>query len=167
MTLSPGPWFFFMDDLRRIKCVGTVLAQPKGGIVSISLSEDSIYCLTCGEDGTIGLWNPWRGLLLKRFQGVHSSPVTSACITQCRSKIISTAKRDSNGFLWDIPNGKVIRRIGRHDSGILSSSLFSSDNLLLTSGSDKVVAIWDLREKFHAQRKPVQVFHDALDDVLQ
>ncbi len=31
--------------------------------------QDGNYCITCGSDKTLKLWNPTRGLVLKTYSG--------------------------------------------------------------------------------------------------
>lgn len=38
---------------------------------------DGDYCLTCGSDKSIKLWNPYRGVLLKTYSG-HGYEVLDA-----------------------------------------------------------------------------------------
>lgn len=47
--------------------------------------EDGNYCMTCGQDRSICLWNPDRddmkdGFLIKRYKGPHSYVVNDICM---------------------------------------------------------------------------------------
>lgn len=37
--------------------------------VIIHIKVNGNYCLTCGSDKTVRLWNPHRGLLIKTYKG--------------------------------------------------------------------------------------------------
>lgn len=49
-----------------------------GGIISVPPSPvDGNYCLTCGSDKTLKLWNPHKGTALRTYQG-HGYEVLDA-----------------------------------------------------------------------------------------
>lgn len=62
-----------------------VLNIPNNGICFVCIysnftffSVDGAYCLTCGADRKIKLWNPYKKLLLKGYGG-HGNEVLDAC----------------------------------------------------------------------------------------
>lgn len=44
----------------------------------IYISVDGSYCLSCGSDKKIKLWNPYKSLHLKTYGG-HGDEVTDVC----------------------------------------------------------------------------------------
>ena len=51
-------------------------------------NADGHYCLSCGKDSTIKLWNPKNGILVAAFAG-HGRDVTDVDCTGDSEKIIS------------------------------------------------------------------------------
>ncbi len=43
----------------------------------IQFAENGNYCLTCGSDKTLRLWNPHKGLCIKTYMG-HGAEVLDA-----------------------------------------------------------------------------------------
>lgn len=48
--------------------------------ILVTRIEDGSYCMSCGQDRSICLWNPFRddmkdGFLIKRYKGPHSNSV--------------------------------------------------------------------------------------------
>lgn len=56
-----------------------LLLPEAGGLVTLACCSpvDGNYCLTCGSDKTLKLWNPLRGTLLRTYSG-HGYEVLDA-----------------------------------------------------------------------------------------
>ena len=90
--------------------------------------EDGNFCMTCGQDRSICLWNPARddmkdGFLIKRYKGPHSNSVNEVSMFVLPGGFTDRAP-DNNTFvsggeerevyLWDVTNAKVLRRFYGH-----------------------------------------------------
>ena len=86
------PFAFFMsEDSLLPKKVVRYLKGHSGRITAVRFTstdssilitslEDGSYCMSCGQDRSICLWNPFRddmkdGFLIKRYKGPHSNSV--------------------------------------------------------------------------------------------
>lgn len=86
------PFAFFMsEDSVLPKKVVRCLKGHSGRITAVRFTstdrsilvtgiEDGSYCMSCGQDRSICLWNPFRddmkdGFLIKRYKGPHSNSV--------------------------------------------------------------------------------------------
>lgn len=143
-----------------------------------------MYCITCGSDKTIKLWNPHKNLFLKTYSG-HSNEVLDAC-GSCDSRLkkkyfpnsswlsfywrfiytldshLLSGGADKTVVLWDVATGKPLRRFRVHVSNV-SCVKFNEESSLAFSGSiDNSVMIWDLRA-FNFQ--PLQTLKDAKDSI--
>ncbi|XP_073984892.1 WD repeat domain-containing protein 83-like isoform X2 [Rhodnius prolixus] len=119
-----------------------------------------MYCITCGSDKTIKLWNPHKNLFLKTYSG-HSNEVLDAC-GSCDSSHLLSGGADKTVVLWDVATGKPLRRFRVHVSNV-SCVKFNEESSLAFSGSiDNSVMIWDLRA-FNFQ--PLQTLKDAKDSI--
>ena len=50
----------------------------------ISLLVDGDYCITCGSDKSVKLWNPYRGTLLKTYSGHGYEVLDARCSCDSR-----------------------------------------------------------------------------------
>ena len=57
--------------------VPKIIDCKQGAIRAAHLNVDGTYCITCGADKSIKLWNPHRELLLKTYAG-HGFEVLDA-----------------------------------------------------------------------------------------
>lgn len=68
---------------------------------------DGSYCLSCGSDKKIKLWNPVSGLLLKTYGG-HADEVTDVA-GSCDSSYIVSSSLDKSIIYWDVATGEKER----------------------------------------------------------
>ena len=57
-----------------------VLKGHEGGVLAARFNSDGNYCLSCGKDGTIRLWNPHRGIHIKTYKS-HGRQVRDVHVT--------------------------------------------------------------------------------------
>jgi len=82
------------------------------------LPADGNYCVTCGADKTIKLWNPHRledsgtGLLLKTYSGHGYEVIDAQC--SCDSSQLCSCSLDKTVFLWDVASGKITNKYRGH-----------------------------------------------------
>uniref|UniRef100_A0A8B9RW87 WD repeat domain-containing protein 83 n=2 Tax=Accipitrinae TaxID=8955 RepID=A0A8B9RW87_9AVES len=58
---------------RRVR----TLECGQGAVRAVRFNVDGNYCLTCGSDKTLKLWNPHKGTALRTYQG-HGYEVLDA-----------------------------------------------------------------------------------------
>lgn len=123
-----------------------------------STAVDGSYCLSCGSDKKLKLWNPQTGLLLKTYHG-HADEVLDAQ-GSCDSCHIVSASRDKTIIYWDVSTGQPLRRLRVHAGGV-SCVRFNEDSSIAVSGSkDNSVMCWDIRTR---KNEPIQKMKDAKD----
>lgn len=66
---------------------------------------DGSYCLSCGSDKKVKLWNPALGLLLKTYGG-HADEVTDVA-GSCDNSYIVSASLDKSIIYWDVSTGRI------------------------------------------------------------
>lgn len=125
-----------------------VLKGHEGAVLAARFNSDGNYCLSCGKDRTIRLWNPHRGIQIKTYKShgrevrdVHVNPyrlfpvlffslllknswaISTNFIVLCRdnSKLCSCGG-DRQIFYWDVSTGRVIRKFRGHDSEVFTSA---------------------------------------------
>ena len=75
-------------DIMVISCLATRCLHSLVTYCSIVSSADGAYCLTCGSDKSIKLWNPRKPLLLQTYNG-HGNDVLDAQGSTDSSQILS------------------------------------------------------------------------------
>ncbi|XP_026748030.1 WD repeat domain-containing protein 83 isoform X1 [Trichoplusia ni] len=129
-------------------------------IRAVRFNVDGTYCLTCGADKKIKLWNPQRQLLLKTYGG-HANEVLDAA-GSCDSSQIISCSSDKSVILWDVTTGQPLRRYRGHASSVTCIK-FNEESTMAVSGSvDNTVAFWDVMSR---RQEPVQVLKDAKDTI--
>lgn len=127
---------------------------------AVRYNVDGAYCLTCGADKKIKLWNPQNQLLLKTYGG-HANEVLDA-VGSCDSSHIVSCSSDKSVILWDVTTGQPIRRYRGHASSVTCVK-FNEESTMAVSGSvDNTVSFWDVLSR---KQEPVQVLKDAKDTI--
>ncbi|CEM08840.1 unnamed protein product [Vitrella brassicaformis CCMP3155] len=137
------------------------LRGHKGSVQNVRFNKDGSYCLSCGQDKTLRLWNPHKGLFIKEYKGPHNHEVNDAVVTPDNAKFASVGG-DKFGFMWDVATGNVIRRLTGHEGKINCCEFNSSHELLITGSWDRTVRCWDLKSN---TRAPLQILKEAKDSV--
>jgi len=104
-------------------------------MVFAALSADGNYCVTCGADKTIKLWNPHKledtgdtGLLLKTYSGHGYEVIDAQC--SCDSSQLCSCSLDKTVFLWDVATGKITSKYRGH-AGLHKNSVYRSCQLFI------------------------------------
>ncbi|XP_041358017.1 WD repeat domain-containing protein 83-like [Gigantopelta aegis] len=141
------------------KLVSTIDCK-QGAVRAVRFNADGTYCLTCGSNKTVKLWNPHRDLLLKTYTG-HGYEVLDAQSSSDNSQICS-GSMDKTVVLFDVSTGKSLRKYRGH-AGTVNCVKFNEESTLILSGSlDSSVRVWDCRSR---KMEPVQVMDEAKDSV--
>ncbi|EDL10997.1 RIKEN cDNA 1500041N16, isoform CRA_b, partial [Mus musculus] len=90
----------------------------QGAVRAVRFNVDGNYCLTCGSDKTLKLWNPLRGTLLRTYSG-HGYEVLDAAGSFDNSHLCSGGG-DKTVVLWDVATGQVVRKFRGH-AGVSTS----------------------------------------------
>ncbi|XP_065511101.1 WD repeat domain-containing protein 83 [Caloenas nicobarica] len=149
----PAPPELPRRRLRTLEC-------GQGAVRAVRFNADGNYCLTCGSDKTLKLWNPHTGAPLKTYQG-HGYEVLDAAGSFDNSQICSCSA-DRTVALWDVGTGRVLRKFRGH-AGKVNCVQFNEEATVIVSGSiDSSVRCWDCRSRRAAA---LQVLAEAKDGV--
>jgi len=91
-----------------------LLVGHQGPVRCVQFNADGNYCMTCGSDKLVKLWNPHRsgGKLIKTYVG-HGYEVLHVASTSDSSRLASCSA-DRTVILWDVTTGQIIRRYRGH-----------------------------------------------------
>ena len=133
----------------------------QGAVRSVKFNKNGEYCITCGSDKTVKLWNPYRQSLLQTYSG-HSQEVLSADCSQDHSFICSGAA-DKAIFYTDVSSAKIVRKYRGH-VGRVNCVRFNWDesNVIVSGSIDGKIKLWDLRSNSY---ECVQEIDDCKDSV--
>ena len=95
------------------------------------------------HDHTIKLWDANNHRCIKTISG-HTDGVWSLNYLMDGKRLIS-ASVDGTARLWDSNNGQNIATLAFHESKVYSGVVNDAMTMAATVGSDRKIAIWDLR----------------------
>ncbi|KAK7099882.1 WD repeat domain-containing protein 83-like [Littorina saxatilis] len=137
-----------------------VLDCKQQAVRAVRFSADSRYCMTCGGDKSVKLWNPHRSLFLKTYTG-HGNEVLDVQGSGDNSQIC-TGGMDKSVVLFDVASGQALRKYRDH-AGTVNCVKFNEESTVILSGSlDSTVRVWDTRSRGY---KPIQIMDEAKDSV--
>ncbi|XP_027706744.1 WD repeat domain-containing protein 83 [Vombatus ursinus] len=132
----------------------------QGAVRAVRFNVDGRYCLICGSDKSLCLWNPLRGTLLRTYSG-HGAEVLDAAGSFDNSRLCSGGS-DRAVLFWDVASGQILRKFRGH-AGKVNSVQFNEEATMIVSGSiDSSVRCWDCRSR---RPDPVQTLDEAKDGI--
>ncbi|XP_036345990.1 WD repeat domain-containing protein 83-like [Rhagoletis pomonella] len=137
-----------------------VIDCNQGAVRAIRYNVDGSYCLSCGSDKKIKLWNPKTALCLKTYGG-HADEVTDAA-GSCDSCHIVSSSLDKSIIYWDVSTGVPVRRLRGHAGGVYCVCLNEDSSIAISGGRDNAVVCWDIRTH---RLEPAQIMKDASDSI--
>ncbi|KAL1824867.1 hypothetical protein ACET3Z_011645 [Daucus carota] len=138
-----------------------VLKGHEGGVLAARFNSDGNYCLSCGKDGTIRLWNPHRGIHIKTYKS-HGRQVRDVHVTPDNSKLTSCGG-DRQVFYWDVATGHVIRKFAGHHSEVNAVKFNHYASVVVSAGYDRSLRVWDCRSH---STQPIQIMDTFSDSVM-
>ena len=115
------------------------LEGHQGAVRAARFNYDGNYCLTCGSDKLLKLWNPHKGTLLKTYSG-HGYEVLDAVGSSDNSRVVSCGG-DKTLVQWDVATGQIIRRFRGHTSVSVHRAMTTCINE--GSQGNQIEHIWD------------------------
>lgn len=119
-----------------------------------------------GVDGSIRLWDPERHEFAKMLVGGHrgSASVTRLFSFQREGMTwLVSAGSDGAVCLWNVTTGKLEKSVPKaHDGGVTDMTYHPLSGLLVTTGNDKCIVVWDLRGLQEIRRTPTGKKHYAV-----
>jgi mitogen-activated protein kinase organizer 1 len=137
------------------------LLGHKQAVYVVKFSKDSQHILSGGQDKSIKLWNPYKGILIKSYDNINNHDVLDIAITIDNS-VFASCGLDKQIYLVDSITGNINRRFYGHNGRINTIAFNSSENIIASGSYDCSVRIWDL--KSHS-REPIQILNNANDSI--
>ncbi|KAH9549693.1 hypothetical protein CY35_10G032500 [Sphagnum magellanicum] len=140
-----------------------VLRGHEGAVLAVRFNHDGKYCLSCGKDRTLRLWNPHNGLHIKTYSG-HARDVRDVAVSSDNAKL-SSCGGDRQLFYWDVTTGRIIRKFRGHDSEINSVKFNEFAAAIISGGYDRSVRAWDCRSHSMEPIQIIDTFGDSVTSV--
>ncbi|RZC42885.1 WD repeat domain-containing protein 83, partial [Asbolus verrucosus] len=140
-----------------LNCLNTIDCQ-QGAVRAVRFNVDGSYCMTCGSDKKLKLWNPYRSLLLKTYGG-HGNEVLDAC-GSCDSSQIVSCSADKSVIIWDVSTGQPLRRLRGHASSVTCVKYNEESSIVVSGSLDNTVMCWDVKSR---NTNPIQTLKEAKD----
>ncbi|KAJ3653231.1 hypothetical protein Zmor_012493 [Zophobas morio] len=140
-----------------LSCLNTIDCQ-QGAVRAVRFNVDGSYCMTCGSDKKLKLWNPYRSLLLKTYGG-HGNEVLDAC-GSCDSSQIVSCSSDKSAIVWDVSTGQPLRRLRGHAASVTCVKFNEESSVAVTGSLDNTVMCWDVKSR---NTSPIQTLKEAKD----
>jgi WD40 repeat protein/tRNA A-37 threonylcarbamoyl transferase component Bud32 len=131
--------WYYLDHLCRSQ--GRTLAGHTGVVLSVSFSPDSRRLASASLDGTVKLWDPATGQLIRTFR---SSAEVLAVVFHPDGTRLASAGEDRVVTLWDAATGQAIRSFPGHTRSIPELAISPDGKTLASWALDGTIKLWDV-----------------------
>ncbi|KAM4698483.1 transducin beta-like protein 3 [Rhinophrynus dorsalis] len=142
-------------DWKEGKCSRTWKAIHTAPVASMNFDPTSTLLATGGCDSTIKIWDVIKQYCTHNLKGssgvvhlVQFHPDTS------RLQLFSSSM-DYKIRIWDLKSSKCLCALETHYSAVTSLCFSSDGDTMISSGRDKICAVWDLKTKSPKRTVPV------------
>ncbi|KAG0533326.1 hypothetical protein BDA96_04G183900 [Sorghum bicolor] len=139
------------------------LSGHEGAVLAVRFNRDGNYCLSCGKDRTLRLWNPHTGAHVKTYKS-HAREVRDVHSSSDNAKLVSCGA-DRQIFYWDVASGRVIRKFRGHNSEVNSVKFNEYNAVVVSAGYDRTVRAFDCRSQSSDPIQTIDTFQDSVMSV--
>jgi WD40 repeat protein len=146
--------WYYLDRLSRAQ--GPTLAGHIDYVGSVAYSRDGHYLASASEDGTIKLWDPATGQVVRTL--TTGTSVHAVAFHPDGTRLAS-AGDDRTVTLWDAATGQPIRSLSGHTRPIYELAFSPDGKTLASSSTDGTIKLWNI-----AADAPVRTLQDHRAD---
>jgi WD40 repeat protein len=126
-------------------------AADKGQTRTVAYSPDGMYIATGGEDGIARIWNSTSGAKIYDLAHGYQKVIETVTFSVDGTLLFAAGDDDNRIYAWNTTNGKPDENKSFDipgDTGTVYALAVSPDGKLLAStGSDRLVHVWNLETK--------------------
>jgi WD40 repeat protein len=114
-------------------------------LLSLAFTPDGTAVATGGWNGTVNLWNPATGRILRSFSG-HSTPVRGLAFLP-DGRMLAAGASDGRVILWDVASGREQMRLDRGSRLPVNGMAITHDGRFLAAAGGLgagAVSLWDV-----------------------
>jgi WD40 repeat protein len=131
-----------------------VLVGHTASVVGVAFSPDGKLVASAGWDGTVKLWDPVAGGLVRTLR--HHYPQCWCVAFSPDGKYVATgggSAAQGRAVVWEVATGREVLLITGHAMQVTAVAFSSDGELLATASKDRTVKLWDVRG-LHAKPGP-------------
>ncbi|KAJ3707032.1 hypothetical protein LUZ61_010737 [Rhynchospora tenuis] len=151
LALGPGDRLLFTAshsrlirvwDVSSLQCIRSWKGHD-GPVMAMACHSSGGLLATAGADKKVLVWDVDGGFCTHFFRG-HGGVVTTVLFHTDPNKLLLFSGGDDGSVrIWNLESKKCVATLEKHFSTVTSLSLSQDGNMLLSSGRDKVVNVWD------------------------
>ncbi|KAJ1702869.1 hypothetical protein LUZ63_002648 [Rhynchospora breviuscula] len=151
LVLGPGDRLLFTAshsrlirvwDVSSLQCIRSWKGHD-GPVMAMACHSSGGLLATAGADKKVLVWDVDGGFCTHFFRG-HGGVVTTVIFhTDSNKLLLFSGGDDGSVRIWNLESKKCVATLEKHFSTVTSLSLSQDGNILLSSGRDKVVNVWD------------------------
>lgn len=122
--------------ISSLPCANTVVRAA-------AFHPNNAFLATVDDDGTIRLWSPFSGSLLKVF-GQHSGSINTVAVSP-DGRFLATGHADRSAVVWDIWNQRPVATMRGHTAAVTRVQFSVDGQFLWTCDGDGSTRYWASR----------------------
>ncbi|CAI5442441.1 unnamed protein product [Caenorhabditis angaria] len=121
------------------------LKAHKNWVLSIAWSPDALKIASACKNGQINIWDAKTGEQIGKTLSRHKQWVTSLAWQPMHKdatcRLLASAGKDGNIFIWDVIKGAVVRCLSGHTASV-TCIRWGGEGLLYSGSQDRTVKMW-------------------------
>jgi tetratricopeptide (TPR) repeat protein len=131
-----------------------------GSCTAVAFSPDVGMLAGARWDGTIDLWEPVVGRLLRVLRGHANTTLDVTFSTD--GKALASASLDHTVKLWDVRSGRELRTLAGHTHWVYGLAFAPDGRTLASCGADQTVRLWEALPRWERAGQAATRLKEAL-----